>query len=98
MRAVKFHEAAELEAEEAVIWFEKEAGLGRALREEIEDAIEKIKERPLSYPVVHLSNVRRALTHRFPYSLIFTVEEKFIFIVAVFHSSRDPMIWKGRIG
>ena len=97
MAAVKFHEAAELEAAEAVAWFENEAGLGKALREEIEAAIEKVINRPLAYPVVYRSNVRRALTHRFPYSLIFTVEEQLVFIIAVFHSSRDPMVWKGRI-
>lgn len=98
MLAIKFHEAADLEAAEAIAWYEEtEAGLGTALRNAIETTIDQIGRRPQSYPIVHLSYVRRALTEKYPYSIIFTVEEQLIFIIAVFHSSRDPMIWKGRI-
>lgn len=97
MFAVEFHEAADLEAAEAIAYYEEsEEGLGSALREEIEATVEKVIQHPFAYPVIYRSNVR-ALTHRFPYSLIFTVEEQLIFIIAIFHSSRDPMIWKGRI-
>lgn len=97
MLAVKFHEAAALEAAQAIAWFEIEAGLGRPLREEIEAAVERIRKNPLTYSVVYRSNIRRALTRRFPYSLIFSVEDQYVFIIAVFHSSRDPMIWEGRV-
>ncbi len=59
--------------------------------------MDRNNKQPLAYPVVHQYDVRRALTQKFPYSIIFTVEEQSIFVIAVFHSSRDPMIWKGRI-
>ncbi|MGQ0540294.1 MAG: type II toxin-antitoxin system RelE/ParE family toxin [Blastocatellia bacterium] len=98
MFAVKFHEAADLEAAEAIAYYEdSEEGLGSALRVEIEVTVERVIQHPLVYPVVYRSNVRRALTHRFPYSLNFTLEERFILIIAVFHSSRDLIVWKGRI-
>jgi len=94
---VILHEAAELEAAEAITWYENEAGLGAAIREEIEATIEKIVQLPLAFPIVYAANVRGAQTHRFPYSIIFTIEENDIFVVAVFHTSRNPLVWKGRI-
>ncbi len=95
---VKLHEAAELEAAEAIAWYQTEAELGTALRVEIEKAIERVRTIPLAFPIVHGSSVRCALTHRFPFALIFMIEDGQIFIIAIFHTSRDPFIWKGRVG
>ena len=52
---------------------------------------------PLFFPIVHGSNVRRALVRRFPYAMLFAVEENRILIYAVFHTSRNPIIWRGRV-
>ena len=94
---VILHEAAELEAVEAITWYENEAGLGAAIREEIEATIERIIATPLAFPVIYGSAIRSSQTHRFPYSVIFTIDENQIFVVAIFHTSCNPLIWKGRI-
>ena len=95
---IEFHEAAELEAAETIEWYEEnEQGLGISLRMAIEHSIDRIVQFPFSFPVIYRSDIRRALTGRFPYSVIYRVEENTISIVSVFHSSRNPIIWKGRI-
>lgn len=98
MFPVIFHEAAEAEAEEAISWFEDHGeGLGTALRESIEELIDRIRQFPELYPIIRGSNIRGALTHRFPYTIIYRFEAETIFVFAIFHQSRNPLIWGGRI-
>jgi len=98
MMWVEFLDAAEIEATEAVQWYEDEAGLGADLRDQIEISIERIAQSPNAFPVIYRLDVRRVLTHRFPYSIIYRVkDDDSVLIIAVFHHSRNPIIWKGRI-
>lgn len=98
MLEIKFHEAADLEAAEAIAWYElQEVGLGTRLRSEVERSIARILQSPLSFPVIHRSNIRRVLLNRFPYSIIFMVEDECVVIVAIFHSRRDPTVWQERL-
>ena len=98
MLRIEFHEAAESELAEALGWYEEnERGLGTRFRTEIEKSIDRISQFPRSFPVIHGSTIRRALAIRFPYSIIYRIEEDFVLIISVFHSSRNPIIWKGRI-
>lgn len=98
MLAIKLLDAAESEMADAIAWYEeKETGLGKAFRETIEFTIASIQINPSAYPVVQGSKVRRALTKRFPYSIIFLVEKDLILITSVFHTSRNPLVWQGRI-
>jgi plasmid stabilization system protein ParE len=64
----------------------------------IETALESIVRAPQSYPVVFGSKIRRAVIRPFPYTILYTSEEAGIFVNAVFHTSRNPMIGRGRIG
>ena len=41
-------------------------------------------------------DVRRCLTHVFPYGVLYTIENEFVLIVAVMHCSREPGYWKTR--
>jgi toxin ParE1/3/4 len=76
---------------------EQREGLGAEFREAVEAVLDNIQHRPFSYPVIAASNVRRVLTNRFPFAIIYRVENDMIVIVSVFHTSRNPIIWKGRI-
>ena len=42
-------------------------------------------------------DVRRCLTRRFPYALLYTIEADYILILAVMHGSREPGYWRHRI-
>jgi len=43
-------------------------------------------------------DIRRCLTNRFPYGVLYSIEANEIFILAVMHMHRDPDYWKHRIG
>lgn len=89
---------AEWEASQAYDWYEEqEKGLGDRFRQSIKRGIDSIKARPFSFPFVYGSNVRHAVIQHFPYRIIFSATEESIVILAIFHDSRNPVIWRGRI-
>jgi toxin ParE1/3/4 len=94
---VFFGPEAQEDLDQAIEWYEKQrAGLGTQLLAAVREVIERLQWRPESYPIT-LRGTRRALTRRFPYHVIYRVEAERIVIVAVFHSSRDPQGWHGRV-
>ena len=63
---------------------------------EIQRAISTILEAPERFQRISPST-RRCRIDRFPYRLIFTVNNDEIVILAVVHSSRRPNYWKRRL-
>jgi plasmid stabilization system protein ParE len=61
----------------------------------VEDAIERILDSPTRWRIVD-EDVRRCLTHLFPYGVLYTIEPDFVLIVTVMHCSREPGYWKAR--
>lgn len=87
---------AEMDIEEAAIWYEKQRkGLGDEFLDEVLNAVKVISENPYIYAVV-LRQTRRALIHRFPFALYYRIEEDSLVVVAVIHGSRHPKRWQTR--
>ena len=94
----RFHPEARDEYRDAARFYEeRRAGLGARFTTEVEAAITQILEAPLRWSIVE-EDVRRCLTHIFPYGILYTVEADSILIVAVMHCSRKPGYWHRRIG
>lgn len=92
-----FHPAAQAEFRKATLYyFEKSPSLASAFYSEIESAIEGIVKAPYLYRKID-EDVRRCLTKRFPYAILYTIEDHYILILAVMHCSREPSYWKHRI-
>lgn len=92
-----FHPDALAEFKEATIYYsEKSPLLATAFYTEVENAIEKVVENPFLYRVVN-EDVRRCLTRRFPYAILYTIEAHYILILAVMHCSREPSYWEKRL-
>ena len=90
MYSVIFTQAARTELIDAQDWYEGEAtGLGPRFRQAVDAVIERMSDNPRQFPNV-LKNVRRALLRRFPYSLLFVIEDDALIVIACFHASRDP--------
>ena len=90
MNSVIFTQAARAELIDAQDWYEGEAtGLGPRFRQAVDAVIERMSDNPRQFPNV-LKNVRRALLRRFPYSLLFVIEDDALIVIACFHASRDP--------
>ena len=64
---------------------------------EVGKVLQGVTSHPLSYPVVFGSNVRRAIVEKFRYSVFYTVTDHKVIVHSIFHHSRNPIIWKGRI-
>lgn len=60
-------------------------------------ALQRVTERPLSYPIVFGSSVRRAIVEKVRYSIFFPEQDDLIIVHSIFHHSRNPIIWKGQI-
>ncbi|HBW58353.1 MAG TPA: plasmid stabilization protein [Oscillatoriales bacterium UBA8482] len=91
-----FHPEALAEYAEAVQYYaEQSSEVAQAFINVIEDAVYRIKESPTRWAVLD-ENVRRCLTRKFPYSILYTIEPDYILILAVTHCSREPGYWKNR--
>ena len=98
MLPVSFRKQARTEFDEAGDWYEKErAGLGLEFMVEIQLLIQRIASTPEQFPMLY-RDVRKAVSHRFPYCIYFRERNQHIIVLAVFHSARNPATWKQRAG
>lgn len=96
-RTVRLTAAAEADLQDAVDWYRSEADdLSALFRLRFEETVERIRERPEAYPLV-IPGVRRAIVHRFPYSVFFRPDCLEVVVVAVIHQARDPRLWRQRV-
>ena len=96
---IEFLFEARAEFDDAADWYEEqEEGLKIVFIGAIDAALQRACTLPTAFPLVESPSVRRVLVSKFPYSIIYSVESDAIIVYAVFHQSRDPLIWRGRIG
>lgn len=94
----EFHPAALEEYREAALWYaERDQNVAARFIASVEDAIARIVESPQRWRVID-EDIRRCLTHVFPYAILYTIENDFILIVSVMHASREPGYWTSRVG
>ena len=95
-RTIIIRPEAEQDIREAYSWYETQmSGLGANFLLRIDAALSSVQRNPRQYPLIH-QGVRRCLVRRFPYGILFLVEEKQIIVLAVFHAKRDPRSWQER--
>jgi hypothetical protein len=91
-----FHPEAELEFQEAIDYYEDcDRGLGYDFSIEVLSTVQNITNYPTAWPVIEEGG-RRCLVNRFPYGVVYTIEQDEIFILAVMHLHRHPDYWKNR--
>jgi len=57
--------------------------------------VARIGDNPKQFPASPYET-RRALVRRFPYLVIFRETRSAVYIVALFHTSRNPRAWRSR--
>ncbi len=91
-----FHPEAEAEFIASIDYYEdREAGLGYDFSTEVFAAIQGIVKYPDAWPAIE-DEVRRCLVNRLPYSVLYSIEQNEIFVLAVMHLRRHPDYWKCR--
>ena len=70
-------------------------GLGQEFSREMQRLIRQICEHPQRWPK-YSPRTRRHRSRRFPYSVIYQVLDREIFVVAIAHAARRPGYWRSR--
>ena len=92
-----FHPSAKIELSEAVYYYETcRTGLGAEFAKEVYLTVQRITEFSEAWSSL-TKNTRRCLTRRFPYGVIYQIEDDQILIIAVMQLNRKPDYWKNRI-
>ena len=95
-KKVCFHELAEFELNDAIVFFESErAGLGSRFLSAVEVAVAHIREHPEASPVI-IKDIRRKVLSRFPYNILYSIKPDQIRILAVANQRRRPFYWRSR--
>lgn len=88
---------AESEMAEAFDWYEeRQPGLGLEFLQCVGAAFSNILNNPGQFPQIYRT-IRRTLIRRFPYQVCFTINDRLVVILSVFHAKRDPKRWQNRI-
>ena len=88
--------AAFAEMREAALFYEDcRDGLGQEFLTYVEASLDAIARRPGLWRRLK-GRFRRCLVHRFPYAVIYAVEDDTVYVVAVMHLKRKPGYWGSR--
>jgi hypothetical protein len=94
---VRILSAAEYEFLDAVHYYNNECpGLGFEFAAEIQNTIDRIKNNPEAWAPLS-ARIRRCLTQRFPFGVIYELANDEILIVSIMHMNRHPESWKKRL-
>lgn len=96
--SIRFRPIIEVEVEEAFDWYENQLDhLGDQFLAAIDDVFGEILANPYKFQIRY-NKTRIAVINRFPYLVLFTVDEssKDIVVLGVLHQRRNPLHYKLR--
>jgi plasmid stabilization system protein ParE len=84
---------------DAIAWYDGiSPRLGDRFRLAVDAAFDAIQESPQGFPVAFADlRIRFYRLRRFPYLVLYRVDESAIVIVAVLHGASDPEKWRRRV-
>jgi plasmid stabilization system protein ParE len=87
---------AEADLADAKVWYDAQRpGLGDEFLDGAREVFDRLRRMPHLYGKV-FQDLRLALIRRFPYAVIYRVDDDQITVVAVYHNRRDPRGWQDR--
>jgi plasmid stabilization system protein ParE len=96
MPRIIFTPAARADLISALNWYETHAShVTPQFRNALRAILGRIAENPKQFPVEY-RETSRALLRRFPYFVVFRETEEGVYVIAVFHTSRNPITWQSR--
>jgi toxin ParE1/3/4 len=99
VRTFRFHRSARAEFLAAIDWYvERDPIVAAAFAQVVDAAVREIAAIPVGWPTwAGRDDVRRRVLRRYPYSLVYLVEETTIIVLAVAHHKRRPGYWLRRV-
>jgi plasmid stabilization system protein ParE len=96
-KSVRLLPDALVEFDEAVDWYEQQsAGLGTKFLNRVREVLGHAATDPQRHAAIYL-DVRKMLVPKFPYVILYRDVPNEVLVISVFHTSRDPSIWKSRV-
>lgn len=87
---------AEIELTEAFDYYESQSpGLGYRFRDQFRSAVDRMVAHPKAWRLISPA-IRKCRVERFPYAILYAIEDDTIIIVAIMHLVRRPNYWQGR--
>ena len=97
MIGYRFLSPAEEEMTEAALFYDAaSSGLGSDFLDDVQQALDRLREHPQAGATL-TEGMRRALLHRFPFSVIYSIERDEILVIAVAQHGRRPRYWESRV-
>jgi plasmid stabilization system protein ParE len=97
MRQIIFTPAAEADLYDALDWYAQNApSLVSQIRAQLHDLTLRMATAPLRF-APGPKGTRRAFLRQFPYVVVFKFTDETVYIIAFFHTRRDPLTWQQRI-
>lgn len=88
---------AEQELAEIVEYYNDQSpGLGYEFAAEVQRGFWRIQKHPVAWPSFSFRS-RRYLTDRFPYGILYTIQNKTILISGIMHLRQNPKQWQDRL-
>ncbi len=96
MKRLRLTPEAELDVDEAHLWYQQQApDRAAAFLAAIDACLATIQRHPQAFTLVDRT-MRRALVRRFPYAIFYEAGPREIVVYGVFHGARDPEAWRRR--
>jgi len=93
---LELHELAEEELWAAVDYYDEQKNrLGKDFAKALQITMQTLRKNPALFPKVY-KNRRKAVIKKFPYMIVYEVSKDTIFVLSIFHTHRNPKIWKKR--
>lgn len=84
------------DAREAYAWYlERSENAAQAFMAELQSALDQVAAAPQRWPG-WLHDTHRALLRRFPFFVVYRIQDTAIWVVAVAHARRRPDYWRTR--
>jgi len=90
---------AEADTTQAALWYaDQRTGLGLEFLAEVDQSLERAVVTPRQFSCLRRKpEVRRVLTNRFPYRIIFVLRPDAIVVFRVLHSARHDQEWRKHV-
>lgn len=97
MKKYRFLTPAILDVEAAATFYEvNQPELGREFLDEVDDTIQRIIQNPRAWRILE-GQIRRCRLRRFPYGIVYAIEEESILVISVMHLHRHPNSWRNNL-
>ena len=94
---IRFLTVADQEVDDAVAWYDQQGNnLSVGFLDDLDRAVRIAKTYPLLATQVE-PEIHRLLFVRYPYSLIYGIDEDTLVVIAVAHQQREPRYWADRL-